>query len=127
MKPSDEAVRCLPLDRTCISIIVQADHALALVRCARAARLNGAKQIRQAGIELKAAARYVQHAATWLGCDFGRGLCAAAAEAGAVGEQLEAGSQWTQDDIGRAFAALRNAIEALGAHIGSVKNVARTP
>jgi len=127
MNPSDEAVRRVPLDGTCTFIIVQAHHALALVQCARAARLNGEKQIRQAGTELRAAALHVHDAATLLGPEFGHGLRVAAAEAGAVGEQLEAGSQSTQDDINRAFVALRKAIEALGAHTGTAQKIARTP
>lgn len=124
--PSDEAVRRLPLDRTRILIIVQAHQALALVRCARSERLTAAKQTRQAGTELRAAARHVHHAAAWLGREFRR-VGAAAAEAGAVGKQLEEGSDSTQDDIHRAFVTLRKAIEALGARVGKLqKMIART-
>ena len=123
MNPSDEAVRRLPLDRTRLLVIVQAHHVLALVQCARAARLNGAKQITQAGTELKAAARHVHHATVWLGCEFGRGLRAATAEAVGVGEQLEAGSRSTPDEINRAFVALRGAIEALGAHVSTMHSL----
>jgi hypothetical protein len=66
MKPHDpravDAVQRPAFDTSRISIIVKANHALAFSHWARAARAWAKKHTREAGSELKAAARHAEHA-----------------------------------------------------------------
>lgn len=123
MKPHDpmalHTVQGTAFDPSRICIIVQANYALALSHWARAARAWVKKQAREAGGELKAAARHAEHAASWLGGELTDRVRAAAAEAGAVGDKLEAGGAWTREEINNASVAVNNAIDAVGKHIGS--------
>lgn len=106
------------------SIMVRASHALALVRCARAARLWSTKRTGQAGTELKAAARCIHDAASWLREEFRHRLCAAAVQVSAAGEKLETDGAWTREEIDKAFIVLRDALDALGGHVGSAQKPA---
>jgi len=121
MKPRDpmavHAVQRSAFDTNRISIVVQANHALALSHWARAARAWAKKQTREAGRELKAAARHAEHAATWLGGKV-PGV-RAAAEAAAVGDKLETGGACTRDEIKNACIAVKKAIDAVGKQIDS--------
>jgi hypothetical protein len=104
--------------------MVRTNHALALVRCARAARLWSTKHTEQAGSELKAAARCIEDAASWLRAESRSRLCAAAAEVSAAGEKLQNGAAWTREEIDNAFLVLRDAVDAVGTHIGSAHKAA---
>lgn len=122
MKPRDlmavHAVQRSAFDASCISIIVQANHVLALSHCARAARAWAKKQTREAGSELKAAARHAEHAASWLGSELA-GVRAAAAGAAAVGDKLAIGASCTREEINDASIAVNEAIDTVGKQIGS--------
>jgi hypothetical protein len=122
MKPHDpkavHAVQRSAFDTSRISIIVQANHVLALSHWARAARAWAKKQPQEAGSELKAAAQHAEHAASWLGGELA-GVRAAAAEAAAVGDKLATGASCTREEINNASTALNDAIDAVGKQIGS--------
>jgi hypothetical protein len=100
-----------------ISIIVRANHVLALVRSARATRLWSTEQTGRVGRELKAGARCIHDAASWLHGECSARLYATAAQVSAAGEKLETGGACTREEIDKAFIALRDAIDAVGAHI----------
>jgi hypothetical protein len=125
MNPRDAmAATVQPRSSDSSSIMVRASHALALVRCARAARLWSTKQTGQVGTELKAAARCIHDAASWLREEFKHRLCTAAVQVSAAGEKLETGGPWTREEIDKAFIVLRDAVDALGGHVGSVQKPA---
>ena len=96
-----------------LSIIFRANHVLALVRCARAARLWQNEELSRAGAELRAAAQYAEDAAQWLGGGRASGVCAAARTARAAGTKLEAGAPCTHDEVNKALTALRNALDSM--------------
>jgi hypothetical protein len=122
MKPHDPmavlAVQRSAFDSSRISIIVQANHVLALSHWARAARAWAKNQASEAGSELKAAARHAEHAASWLGSELAA-VSAAAAEAAAVGDKLATGTPCTREEMNNASTALNDAIDAVGRQIGS--------
>jgi hypothetical protein len=107
-----------------ISVMVRANHTLALVRCARATRLWSTKHTEQAGSQLKAAALCIQDAASWLRVESRSRLCNAAAEVNTAGEKLQTGAAWTREEIDHAFIVLRGAVDAVGAHIGTAHKAA---
>jgi hypothetical protein len=105
-----------------VSIIVRANHMLAVVTCGRAARLWQSQDMSRAGAELKAAAQYAEDAAQWLGNEFASGVCAAASAARAAGAKLEVGNACTADEINDVLIALRAAIDSIP-HRFSLKEV----
>ena len=127
MKPHDAMVftgQPASFDADRPSVMVRANHALALARSARAARLYSTQQTEQAGSELKAAARCIHDAASWLRVGPRGRLCAAAAAVSAAGQKLQTGTAWTREEIDSAFVVLRDAVDAVGAHIGSAHKAA---
>jgi hypothetical protein len=67
MKPRDPIIltgHTPSLEIDLVPVMVRANHALALARSARAARLYSTKHTKQAGGELKAAARCIHEAAS---------------------------------------------------------------
>lgn len=96
--------------------------ALALAHRAWAAEAWAKKETRQTGGELKAAARQVEHAASWAGGELKAGASAVATDARIVGDRLEAGAAWTRDEVAKAFASVAGAIDAVGKRLGSGHN-----
>lgn len=97
----------------------RADHALALGHRAKAAEAWSRKAYEQAGYELKAAGQGVSDAAGWSSDEVKTQAASAALEARTTGDKLARGGVWVRDEVARAFDLLGQAIDRVGATVGS--------
>jgi hypothetical protein len=96
----------MPPDMKYITIIVRAQHALAVSHGARAARARAQNELACAAAELRAAARHAEQAVRWLGAEPDAGLRTHFAQPRG-GEELSPG-----------FSALAHALAEIARRLG---------
>src|SRR5215213_2064625 len=93
------------------SILADAEHALALLQWARAARAGQEGDVAASAAALLAAALHAELAAHWLGGELEASVCAAAAGARGVAGRLQNGLSCAPGDVSSALALLETALE----------------
>jgi hypothetical protein len=96
----------------------QANYALALAHRNEAADAWGSKEYHDVGYELKAAAADLQNATSWIGPRVEKDASGLVADSIAMGDKIISGAtNWTRDQVGRAFEGLGLALNDLGRKI----------